>query len=237
MITTELASAEMIKYAANAFLATKISFANEIAQMCELFGADVRQVLPAIGADHRISSAFLNPGVGWGGSCFGKDVSALIASSQEYGYTPSMLHATMDINESQRASAVRKLQRELHSLKGRRIALLGLAFKPGTDDLRDAPATDIARRLLAGGAAVSAFDPVVKTLPEEFDDVRIADDVYSAADRADAVVVVTEWPEFRLIDPAGLRRVMRGNLIVDGRNCLPEAAFAKSGLKLVGFGW
>lgn len=237
LITTELASAEMIKYAANAFLATKISFANEIAQMCELFGADVRQVLPAIGADHRISSAFLNPGVGWGGSCFGKDVSALIASSQEYGYTPSMLQATLDINESQRASAVRKLQRELHSLKGRRIALLGLAFKPGTDDLRDAPAVDIARRLLAGGAAVSAFDPVVKTLPEEFDDVRIANDIYSAADRADAVVVVTEWPEFRLIDPEGLRRVMRGNLVVDGRNCLPEAAFAGSGLKLVGFGW
>jgi UDPglucose 6-dehydrogenase len=237
LISTELTSAEMIKYAANAFLATKISFANEIAQMCELFGADVRQVLPAIGADHRISSAFLNPGVGWGGSCFGKDVSALIASSQEYGYTPSMLHATIAINEAQRSSAVRKLQRELHSLKGRRIALLGLAFKPGTDDLRDAPALDIARRLLAAGAAVSAFDPVVKSLPEEFEDVRLTDDVYSAADRADAVVLATEWPEFRLIDPAGLRRVMRGNLVVDGRNCLPEAGFAGSGLKLVGFGW
>ncbi len=237
LITTELTSAEMIKYAANAFLATKISFANEISQMCELFGADVREVLPAIGADHRISGAFLNPGVGWGGSCFGKDVSALISSSQEYGYTPSMLQSTVEINDAQRASAVRKLQRELHSLKGRRIALLGLAFKPGTDDLRDAPALDIARRLLASGAAVSAFDPVVKTLPEEFSDVRIADDVYAAADRADAVVLTTEWPEFRLIDPAGLRRVMRGTLIVDGRNCLPEANFAGSGLELVGFGW
>jgi nucleotide sugar dehydrogenase len=237
LITTELTSAEMIKYAANAFLATKISFANEIAQMCELFGADVRQVLPAIGADHRISNAFLSPGVGWGGSCFGKDVSALISSSQEYGYTPSMLYATIGINEAQRASAVRKLQRELHSLKGRRIAVLGLAFKPGTDDLRDAPALDIARRLLNGGAAVSAFDPVVKDLPEEFADIRLADDVYAAADRADAVVIATEWPEFRLIDPEGLRRVMRGNLIVDGRNCLPEANFAGSDLKLVGFGW
>ena len=158
----------MIKYAANAFLATKISFANEIAQMCELFGADVRQVLPAIGADHRVGNAFLNPGVGWGGSCFGKDVAALISSSQEYGYTPSMLQATVEINKTQRASAVRKLQRELHMLKGRRIALLGLTFKPGTDDLRDAPALDIARRLLAAGAVVSAFDPVVKALPEEF---------------------------------------------------------------------
>jgi nucleotide sugar dehydrogenase len=175
--------------------------------------------------------------VGWGGSCFGKDVSALIASSQEYGYTPSMLQSTIEINKSQRANAVRKLQRELHSLKGRRIALLGLAFKPGTDDLRDAPALDIAARLLAFGATVSAFDPTVKTLPAELSDVRIADDVYDAAERADAVVVVTEWPEFRLIDPAGLRRVMRGTLVVDGRNCLPESAFAGSDLKLVGFGW
>ena len=237
LITTELASAEMIKYAANAFLATKISFANEMAQMCELFGADVRQVLPAIGADHRVGTAFLNPGVGWGGSCFGKDVAALISTGQEYGYTPSMLQATVEINKAQRASAVRKLQRELHMLKGRRIALLGLTFKPGTDDLRDAPALDIARRLLAAGAVVSAFDPVVKALPEEFGAIRLTRDAYDAADRADAVVVTTEWPEFRLIDPAGLRRVMRGDLVVDGRNCLPEANFVGSGLRLVGFGW
>lgn len=237
LITTDLASAEMIKYAANAFLATKISFANEMAHMCELFGADVRQVLPAIGADHRVGNAFLNPGVGWGGSCFGKDVAALISSSKEYGYTPSMLEATVGINVAQRESAVRKLQRELHMLKGRRIALLGLTFKPGTDDLRDAPALDIARRLLAVGAVVSAFDPVVKTLPEEFSAVRLTRDVYEAADRVDAVVVTTEWPEFRIIDPASLRRAMRGNLVVDGRNCLPENSFVGSGLRLIGFGW
>jgi nucleotide sugar dehydrogenase len=237
LITTELASAEMIKYAANAFLATKISFANEIAQMCELFGADVRQVLPAIGADHRVGAAFLNAGVGWGGSCFGKDVAALIATGQEYGYTPSMLQATVDINKSQRASAVRKLQQELHMLKGRRIGLLGLTFKPGTDDMRDAPALDIARRLLAAGAKVSAFDPVVKVLPEELAAVRLTRDAYDAADRADAVVVTTEWPEFRLIDPANLRRAMRGDLIVDGRNFLPEANFVETGLRIIGFGW
>jgi len=237
LITTELASAEMVKYAANAFLATKISFANEIAQMCELFGADVRQVLPAIGADSRVGTAFLNAGVGWGGSCFGKDVAALIASSQEFGYTPSMLQATVEINKTQRASAVRKLQRELHMLKGRRIALLGLTFKPGTDDLRDSPALDIARRLIAAGAVVSAFDPVVKVLPEEFKTVRLTRDAYDAADRADAVVVATEWPEFRDIETEGLRRVMRGDLVVDGRNCLPEAKFAGSGLRLIGFGW
>ena len=237
LITTDLASAEMVKYAANAFLATKISFANEMAQMCELFGADVRQVLPAIGADHRVGTAFLNPGIGWGGSCFGKDIAALISTGQEYDYEPSMLHATIEINKAQRASAMRKLQRELHMLKGRRIALLGLTFKPGTDDLRDAPALDLARRLLAAGAVVSAFDPVVKVLPEEFSAVRLTRDAYDAADRADAVVVTTEWPEFCLIDPAGLREAMRGDLVVDGRNCLPEASFAGSGLRLIGFGW
>ena len=237
LITTDLASAEMIKYAANAFLATKISFANEMAQMCEVFGADVRQVLPAIGADHRVGKAFLNPGVGWGGSCFGKDVAALISSSQECGYLPSMLQATVEINTMQRASVVRKLQRELHVLKGRRIALFGLTFKPGTDDLREAPALDIARRLLAAGAVVSAFDPVVKTLPEDFRAVRLAGDVYEAADRADAVVLTTEWPEFRVVDPGALRRVMRGDLVVDGRNFLPETNFVGSGLHLVGFGW
>ncbi len=237
LISTEIASAEMIKYAANAFLATKISFANEIARLCEFFGADVREVLPAIGADTRIGASFLNPGVGWGGSCFGKDVAALVASGQEFGYTPPMLRATVEINETQRAHAVRKLQQELHVLKGRRIAVLGLTFKPGTDDLRDAPALDIMRRLISSGAAVSAFDPVVKSLPAEFGVVRLTLDAYEAADRADAVLVATEWPEFQLLDAAELRRVMRGDLIVDGRNCLPEESFSRSGLRLVGFGW
>jgi nucleotide sugar dehydrogenase len=237
LITTELASAEMIKYAANAFLATKISFANEMAQLCELVGADAREVLPAIGADHRVGPAFLNPGVGWGGSCFGKDVAALISTGQEYGYTPSILKATVEINEAQRLSVIRKLQRELHVLKGRRVALLGLTFKPGTDDLRDAPALDIARRLLKAGVVVSAFDPVVKTLPDEFKAVRLTRDAYDAADRADAVVVATEWPEFRAIDAAVLRQVMRGELVLDGRNCLPEQNFAASDLRLVGIGW
>jgi len=237
LIETELASAEMIKYAANAFLATKISFANEIAQMCELFGADVRQVLPAIGADHRVGPAFLNAGVGWGGSCFGKDVAALIATGEEYGYAPSILRATVEVNKVQRASAVRKLQRELHLLKGRRIALLGLTFKPGTDDLRDAPALDIARRLLAAGVVLSAYDPVVKALPDEFAAIRMTRDALDAADRADAVVVTTEWPEICQLDTQALRRVMRGDLVLDGRNCLPETDFADAGLRVVGFGW
>jgi len=237
LITTQLASAEMVKYAANAFLATKISFANEMANLCELVGADARQVLPAIGADHRIGAAFLAPGIGWGGSCFGKDLAALVATGQEYGYTPSLLRASMDVNQLQRAAAVRKLQRELRVLKGRRIAVLGLAFKPGTDDLRDAPALDIVRRLLAAGSVVSAYDPIVKKLPEDLAAVRLAADVYDAADRVDAVVLATEWPEFRDIEADPLRRAMKGDLLLDGRNFLSEAAFAGSGLRLEGFGW
>ena len=144
---------------------------------------------------------FLNPGVGWGGSCFGKDIAALVSASDEHGYTSAMLRATVEINNAQRANAIRKLQRELHVLKGRRIAIFGLTFKPGTDDLRDAPALDIARRLILAGAKVSAFDPIVKALPAELGAVRVADDVYDAADRADAILVTTEWPDFCSVDP------------------------------------
>jgi UDPglucose 6-dehydrogenase len=236
LITTTLASAEMIKYAANAFLATKISFANEIANVCELVGADVRQVLPAIGADHRIGAEFLSPGLGWGGSCFGKDVAALIATGQEYGYSSGLLNATVEVNQLQRAAAIRKLQRELHVLKGRRICLLGLAFKPGTDDLRDAPALDIALRLVAAGAVVTAYDPVVKSLPAQFGDVRIAADVYEAAQGVDAVLLATEWPEFLDIDPQVLRRAMKGDLVLDGRNAFDIDAFTAAGLHVVGVG-
>jgi nucleotide sugar dehydrogenase len=237
LITTELASAEMIKYAANAFLATKISFANEIANLCELVGADAREVLPAIGADHRIGPLFLSPGLGWGGSCFGKDVAALVASGQEYGYTVAVLRAVVEVNDRQRAGAVRKLQRDLHVLKGRRIAIFGLSFKPGTDDLRDAPALDIAGRLLAAGAIVSAYDPVVKNLPDELAAVRIAADPYDAACRADAIVLATEWPEFLDLDVKDLRRAMRGDLLLDGRNFVSPDEFAAAGVRVEGFGW
>jgi len=237
LIATQLTSAEMIKYAANAFLATKISFANEMANLCELVGADARQVLPAIGADQRIGGQFLSPGVGWGGSCFAKDVAALVATGQEYGYTSTLLQATVKVNQAQRAAAVRKLQRELRVLKGRRIGLLGLAFKPGTDDLRDAPALDIARRLLAAGCVVSAFDPQVKKLPEDLDAVRVTTDAYDAAARADALVLVTEWPQFPELEPELLRRAMRGDLVLDGRNVLDEPSYAAAGLRVEGIGW
>lgn len=236
LILTDLPSAELIKYAANAFLATKISFANEISSLCELVGADVAQVLPAIGSDTRIGPRFLSPGLGWGGSCFGKDVSALVATGLEYGYNPSLLRATVEVNQAQRAAVLRKLQSSLKVLKGRRIALFGLAFKPDTDDLRDAPALELADRLLSFGAFVSAYDPVVKELPRHLSAVRMGTDPYDAAEAADAVVLVTEWGEFAELDFTQLGRVMAGAVVIDGRNALDADAALAAGLDLIGTG-
>jgi nucleotide sugar dehydrogenase len=238
LIVTDLPSAEMVKYAANAFLATKISFANEVAAICELVGADARQVLPAIGSDERIGSRFLQQGLGWGGSCFGKDLAALIATAVDYGYSAPLLRATTDVNQAQRASVIRKLQTALKVLKGRRIAILGLAFKPGTDDLRDAPALDIIRRLRSAGVIVSAYDPVVKQLHDgEALGVRMAADAYDAADRADAVVLVTEWDDFANLDLDSLKRSMAGDLVLDGRGAIDPVAAEEAGLRVTGFGW
>ncbi|HEU5033497.1 MAG TPA: UDP-glucose/GDP-mannose dehydrogenase family protein [Mycobacteriales bacterium] len=238
LVQTTLPSAEMVKYAANAFLATKISFANEIATMCELVGADAGEVLPAIGADSRIGPRFLQHGLGWGGSCFGKDVAALIATGEEYGHCSPILRAAVEVNEAQRAAVLRKLQMALKVLKGRRVAVLGLAFKPGTDDLRDSPAVDVIRRLHAAGAVVSAYDPVVKHVPA-LDDlpVRISSDVYDTADRADAVVVATEWAEFADLDLHRLAEHMSGRVVLDARSVLDRQRAAAAGLALSGFGW
>jgi UDPglucose 6-dehydrogenase len=238
LVITTLPSAEMVKYAANAFLATKISFANEIANICELVGADARQVLPAIGADDRIGPHFLGHGVGWGGSCFGKDLAALIATGLDYGYASPMLRASVEINQGQRASVLRKLQSSLKVLKGRRVAVLGLAFKPGTDDLRDAPALEIIRRLHIGGAVVSAYDPVVDNLPEPHElRLRMAADAYDAAHRADAVVIATDWPQFRELDLPRLAERMHGRVILDGRGVIDVGAATVAGLTVIGFGW
>jgi nucleotide sugar dehydrogenase len=238
LVLTDLPSAEMVKYAANAFLATKISFANEIANICELVGADARQVLPAIGADSRIGPKFLQHGIGWGGSCFGKDVQALIATGLDYGYGSQILRAAVEVNQGQRAAVIRKLQAELKTIKGRRIAVLGLAFKPGTDDRRDAPALEIIRRLHTAGAVVSTYDPIVKDVPELAEvPLRFASSAYDAADRADAVVIATEWDEFAAIDLDKLAEHMKGTLLLDGRGVISEAAAAAAGLKITGFGW
>jgi UDPglucose 6-dehydrogenase len=229
LFRTSLATAETIKYAANAFLATKISFANELAGICEGVGADVVEVSAGIGLDSRIGAAFLNAGLGWGGSCFGKDVAALIETAHEHGRMTRILDAVVDVNRAQRALIVDKLQHRLHTLMGRRVAILGLAFKPGTDDLRDAPSVELATRLLAAGAIVRAHDPVVMSV-SSLPDLQICATPYEAAARADAVVLVTEWDEYAALDMAKLAAVMRGTLVVDGRNALPREKLEAAGL-------
>ena len=237
-VTTDLASAEMIKYAANAFLATKISFINEIANVCELVGADVSSVATGIGLDSRIGSRFLSPGIGWGGSCFPKDVSALRSIAREYDYEPALLDATVSVNERQRRRVVSKLQHDLHTLKGKRIALLGLAFKPNTDDIREAPSLEIARALASRGARVVGYDPVAgEAAARRLPDLRVVFDPYEALSGAHAAVVVTEWEEIRSLDLKEAASLMEPpRLLVDGRNTLDATAARDAGLLYRGFG-
>ncbi|MFN8105391.1 MAG: UDP-glucose/GDP-mannose dehydrogenase family protein [Acidimicrobiia bacterium] len=236
LIKTSLESAEMIKYAANAFLATKISFINEMANICERIGGDIDQIAEGIGLDHRIGEAFLNAGLGWGGSCFRKDILALKRTAEEYGYSPQLLQATVEVNLLQRMTVVRKLQEELKILKGKRIGLLGLAFKPGTDDLRDAPALDLIERLHNAGSRVTVYDPVVTDLGQRNEHVRFADSVEDLAEGADALVLVTEWDEFRGLDLADLGPRMRTRLVVDGRNAIDPDAAAEAHFRYLGVG-
>src|SRR5512143_1940835 len=213
LISTDLASAELIKYAANAFLALKISYINEIGQLSEKVGADISQVARGIGLDARIGTRFLQAGIGWGGSCFGKDTAALIATASEYGLDSQIVKAAREMNRRQRERVVEKLLDELKILKGRTVALLGLAFKPETDDLREAPALDIARKLIERGARVKAHDPVAMSrfLQEYPDlDVALCATAEEAAQDADAVVLVTEWQEYRELDWESIKNAMRG---------------------------
>ncbi|QIN80244.1 nucleotide sugar dehydrogenase [Rubrobacter marinus] len=237
-VTTDLASAEMIKYAANAFLATKISFINEMAALCELVGADVTNVATGIGLDDRIGARFLNAGIGWGGSCFPKDVAALRAVAREYGHEPALLDATVSVNERQRKAVIQKLQRDLRTLKGKRVALLGLAFKPNTDDLREAPSLEIARLVNSLGARVVGYDPVAgKGAAAMLPDLKVVFDPYEALAGAHAAVVVTEWEEVRSLDPEKAASLMEDpKLLVDGRNVLDPAAALDAGLLYRGFG-
>ena len=237
-VTTDLASAEMIKYAANAFLATKISFINEIATICELVGADVSSVAYGMGLDERIGSRFLSAGIGWGGSCFPKDVAALRALAREYDHEPLLLDATVAVNERQRKRVVAKLQRELHTLKGKRVALLGLAFKPNTDDLREAPSMEIARCLDSRGARVVGYDPVAgKAAMKQFPSLKVTFDPYEALEGAHAAVVTTEWEEFRELDLDRATSLMKEpSLLVDGRNLLDPSDVRDAGLSYRGFG-
>jgi len=235
LLQTRLATAEMIKYASNAFLATKISFANEIARLCEFVGADITEVAAGMGLDSRIGGKFLDAGLGWGGSCFGKDLSALITTAGEYGYRPKILEGAVAVNESQRKHVVDEMLRQLKTLRGAKICILGLAFKPDTDDLRDSPALDVAGRFLDKGAIVYAYDPMVSDVPE-VSDIRIMPDAYRAANDADAIVLATEWPEFLTLDLSRLRQSMRGDIFFDGRNNFDPELVRQAGFRYVGIG-
>ena len=220
IVITDLRTAEMIKYASNAFLATKISFINELADLCELVGADVKEVAAGMGYDARIGRHFLDAGLGWGGSCFPKDVQALAYMAKERGLDPRILNQVMDVNYDRRKAVVKQLEEMLGgSLSGKRIGLLGLAFKPNTDDMRDAPSIDISHALVAAGAQVRGYDPVArKTAAPLMPAVEICEDVYEMADRCDALVVVTEWNEFKQLDLEKLKELLTSPVIYDGRN-------------------
>ncbi len=240
VVRTDVTSAELIKYASNSFLAMKISFINEMAQICELVGADVETISAALGLDQRISPHFLRPGLGWGGSCFGKDLASLTLTARELGYSAPLLEATRTVNDLQRGEVSRRLRRHLGGAQGAKVALLGLSFKPGTDDVRDAPALHIAETLYEDGVEVFAYDPVVKHLSEhaeiERDAVTVAATLEAAVSGADAVALVTEWSEFRSIDWNSVKDLMRGDLIIDGRNALDPQEVRAAGLTYEGIG-
>lgn len=233
VIFMDIASAEMTKYAANSMLATRISFMNDIANLCELVGADVNMVRKGIGTDARIGNKFLYAGCGYGGSCFPKDVKALIHTGKEHGYKMRIIEAVEEVNELQKSIVFRKLKDALGDLKGRRIGMWGLAFKPETDDMREAPALVVIEKLLEAGATVVAYDPVA--VPEARrrlgDRIEYALDMYDTAVDADAIALMTEWKQFRVPSWNVLHKVMRGNIIVDGRNIYDPAELAEEGFE------
>ncbi len=231
IVRTDVASSEMIKLAANAFLATKISFINEIANVCEAVGADVAEVARGMGLDRRIGASFLRPGIGYGGSCFPKDVRALKQLAGNSGYHFQLLTSVIEVNEIQKRKVISKLERHLGSLRGRQIALLGIAFKPNTDDVREASSLVLASRLVAEGAEVRAYDPVADGAAVAAIGARVVTTPGEALDGADAAVIVTEWNEFRaVLDPA-MRDRMARPLLIDGRNLLDPAEAAAAGFE------
>ncbi len=238
VVVTDLNSAEMIKYAANAFLATKISFINEVANICDRVGADVTQVASGIGLDSRIGNKFLQAGIGWGGSCFPKDVLALIHTATDYNYETELLNAAVNVNKRQRLIAVEKLQQELKILKGKTIGLLGLTFKPDTDDMRDAPALIIIEQLNRLGAKIKAYDPIVSQsgLSHGLSNVIIETDAEMLADSCDALVLVTDWKEFLSLNYGKMAQVMANPVIIDGRNFLDRSKLEMAGFHYVGIG-
>ena len=235
----DIPSAEMTKYAANAMLATRISFMNDIANLCDRVGADVEMVRKGIGSDARIGNKFLYPGCGYGGSCFPKDVKALAHTAREHGYTMQVIEAVERVNEQQKSVVFEKLQTAVGDLRGKLITIWGLAFKPETDDMREAPATVVIDRLLDAGAEVCVYDPVA--MPEcrrrmDGRPIRYAKTMYEAAEGADAVALITEWKEFRMPDWLHLHKAMRGDAIVDGRNIFDKPEVTAAGFRYFGIG-
>jgi UDPglucose 6-dehydrogenase len=237
IVVCDLRTAEMIKYASNALLATKISFINEIANICEALGADVKEVAAGMGYDPRIGPHFLDAGLGFGGSCFPKDVMALAFMAEEKGRNPQLLQAVMEINTDQRRQIVEKTEQLLSGLEGKVVGLLGLTFKPNTDDLREAPALDVAERLKAKGAIVKAYDPVgMVRAVDLLSDVEMAADPYQLAQDCDVLVICTEWNEFKQLNLEQVRDVMKQPMIVDGRNIYEPAQMAELGFEYRGIG-
>jgi UDPglucose 6-dehydrogenase len=235
VVRTDVASAEMIKLAANAYLGTRISFINEIANVCELVGADVEQVALGMGLDRRIGTHYLRAGIGFGGSCFPKDISFLKLLAGNSGYHFQLLNAVIEVNELQKRRVVTKLYKHLGTLRRKRVAVLGLAFKANTDDMREAPSRVLAARLLAEGAEVTAWDPVVDAT-ELLTGITSAESAFDALDGADAAVIVTEWPELRELDWAAARSLMRTPLVIDGRNHLDPEELRRLGFVYEGVG-
>ena len=238
IIITDLRTAEMIKYASNAFLATRVSFINEIANICEQLGADVKEVAIGMGYDKRIGHHFLDAGIGYGGSCFPKDVKALAHMASTHGTHPQLLKSVMDINQHQRQQVIMKLRDVLGSrLRGKTVGLLGLAFKPNTDDIREASALEVARLLLKEGVHVKGYDPVaMPNTAEQLPTLRLAEDAYALATDCDALVVCTEWNEFKHLDMGRVRDLMRQPFLVDGRNLYPPDDMKQLGFTYRGMG-
>ena len=238
VVVTDLSSAEMVKYASNAFLATKISFINEVANICDRVGADVTQVAAGIGLDSRIGSKFLQAGIGWGGSCFPKDVSALVHTADDYGYEAELLKATINVNTRQRLLTVEKLQKVLKILKGKTVGLLGLTFKPDTDDMRDAPSLIMIESLNRLGAKVKAYDPIVSQsgVSQGLSGVIVETDPERLADGCDALVLVTDWDKFKHLDYSKMASLMNAPVMIDGRNFLNQRALEAAGFQYIGVG-
>jgi UDPglucose 6-dehydrogenase len=238
VLVTDVSSAEMVKYASNAFLATKISFINEVANICDRVGADITQVAKGIGLDSRIGSKFLQAGIGWGGSCFPKDVSALIHTADDYGYEAQLLKASVSVNERQRVIAIEKLQQALKILKGKTVGLLGLTFKPDTDDLRDAPALNLIEQLNRLGAKVKAYDPIISQtgMRHGLSGVIVETDPERLADGCDALVLVTDWELFQKLDYHKMAKLMNNPVMIDGRNFLDREMLKSAGFRFLGIG-